>query len=72
MDTAVTALAFDVHLLAEAPSLTPVYAMLRTQYGISRGLREFGLNGNDEVNTEMRQLHELEVMTPRNPSILSD
>lgn len=40
MDTAVTATAFDVQHLSEAPSLTPVYAALLTQYGINRSLRE--------------------------------
>lgn len=65
MDAKVIAPAFDVHHLADASQLAPVYAVLLTQYCIKRGLPEFGQQGDDAVSAEMLHLHELEVMTPK-------
>eukprot|EP00178_Gracilaria_changii_P013526 TRINITY_DN381_c1_g1_i1.p1 TRINITY_DN381_c1_g1~~TRINITY_DN381_c1_g1_i1.p1 ORF type:complete len:1004 (-),score=118.29 TRINITY_DN381_c1_g1_i1:1292-3985(-) len=71
-DTTAIAPTFDVvHLANLSTPSTPIIHALLTQYGIKKGLKVFGQQGDDAVNAEMQQLHDLNVMTPKPPSALS-
>ncbi|MEM9592233.1 MAG: reverse transcriptase domain-containing protein, partial [Pseudomonadota bacterium] len=52
-------------------TITPLTTVLLTQYGMKKGLRAFGKPADDAIRTEMVQLHELNVMTPRAPATIT-
>lgn len=63
---------YNVANLAEiSPSLEPLLGTILTQYGVNRGLKLFGANGEEAVLNELRQLHEREVLHPRSGRGLS-
>lgn len=68
---AIIAPAFDASQLAgHETSLSPLICTVLTQYGIKKGLRGFGKKGDDAVNAEMQQLHDLRFMRPTPPASL--
>lgn len=72
-DTSATAPTFDAADIAGVqPNLSPLITTLLTQYGIKKGLRVFGKAGDDAVNEEMKQLHDMRVMTPKHPASISE
>lgn len=71
-DARVIAPTFDATALSGVnDSLAPLISTLLTQYGVKKGLRVFGKDGDAAVMEEMRQLHEMDVMRPRSPTTLS-
>lgn len=65
--------AFDAHSLSTAgASAAPTIGIMLTQYGMSKGLRLFGQDGDDAVRKEMQQLHDREVMRPRPPTSITN
>lgn len=72
MDTTAEAPIFDAaHLAGVELPLFPLVNTLLTQYGIKKGLRAFGKEGDDAVSAEMQQLHDLKVMQPKASKSLS-
>lgn len=63
---------FDVSRLAAlSPSLEPLLGVVLTQYGVKKGLKLFGAQGDDEVRKEMQQLHDRKVMRPKSGPALT-
>ena len=46
--------------------------VLMTQYPVKKGLKIFGKKGSDAVVSEMRQLHDMEVLKPKKASMLTE
>lgn len=64
---------FDATRLASrSVCLEPLFNVLLTQYGMRRGLKMFGKDGDKAVKTEMLQLHNREVMEPKSGTSLSN
>ena len=71
IDEKATAPTFDVpQLTGVESSLTPIIHTLFTQYGVKNGLRIFGKQGDDAVNEEMQQLHNMKIMRPKDSAVL--
>lgn len=58
-------------LAAISPTLEPLLGTILTQYGMRRGLKIFGKDGDDAVKAELLQLHNREVLCPRSGRGLS-
>ena len=72
VDAAAKAPTFDAAHLADVDrSLFPLVETLLTQYGVNKGLRVFGKEGDDAVHAEMQQLHDFKVMQPTPPKTLN-
>lgn len=70
--SAIIAPEFDVVHLAELDTNTEtVVHSLLTQYGMKKGLKLFGLQGDDAVSEEMQKLRDLRVITPAPPPTLT-
>lgn len=64
---------FDAtRLAAHEACLEPLFNVVLTQYGVQRGLKKFGKDGDEAVKAEMLQLHSREVMEPKSGESLSD
>lgn len=71
-DVAIIELAFDVpQLTGLDSSMSALIGTLLTQYGLKRGLREFGQQVGEGVSAEMQQLHDLQVMRLKSSTSLS-
>lgn len=67
-----TAPKFDATALCQLSGrLEPLVSTLLTQYGIKRGLRDFGSDGDAAMEQEMRRLHEFGVLAPKQPGTLT-
>lgn len=72
IDISAVAPSFNPCNLADiSPALEPLIGTILTQYGVSRGLKMFGTNGEDAVIKELRQLHDREVMGPKSGESLT-
>lgn len=70
-DSSIIASEYDVIHLSELDSnAEPVIHALLPQFGMKKGLKLFGKQGDAAVCAEIQQLHDLGVMTPAPPSTL--
>lgn len=68
----VVAPSFDATRLASLdPGLEPLISVVLTQYGMKKGLKLFGEEGDSAIQAEMQQIHDREVMIPRSPVSLN-
>lgn len=64
---------FSVSQLASVQqSLEPMLCTVLTQYGMRRGLKLFGTEGDDAVRRELQQIHDREVLRPQSGSQLTE